>query len=108
MKILDALSAIVVCLCFVAPLMASPIPIGAPSSLGYSMGSNIGLGFSELDMLSSSYKQAPDGFNVQGSTIRAALTSSIWTILSLPPVRWERSAATDIRTPARRGSGASF
>ena len=67
MKTRFPLSALVVSLCLVAPLMASPIPIGSPAGSGYAMGSNIGLGLAELDMLSSSYKQAPSGFSVQGS-----------------------------------------
>ena len=60
------LLAVVALLCFAAPLMGSPIPIGAPASLGYAMGSNIGLGFAELDILSSSYRQGSDAFNLQG------------------------------------------
>jgi hypothetical protein len=61
------LLAVVVLVCFATPLMASPIPIGAPASPGYAMGSNVGLGFAELDVLSSSYKQDPSGFSVQGA-----------------------------------------
>ena len=64
MKFRFLLWAVVALLCLVAPLMAGPIPISAPSSPGYAM-SNSGLGFSELDILSSSYKQAPDTFNLQ-------------------------------------------
>jgi PEP-CTERM motif len=66
MKFRFLLWAVVALLCLVAPLMAGPIPISAPSSPGYAM-SNSGLGFSELDILSSSYKQAPDTFNLQRS-----------------------------------------
>ncbi len=61
------LLAVVALLCFAAPLMGSPILIGAPASPGYAMGSNVGLGFAELDILSSSYRQGSGGFNVQGS-----------------------------------------
>lgn len=67
MKTRFPLSALVVIGSFVAPLMASPIPIGAPANPGYAMGSNIGLGFAELDVLSTSYKRVPDSFNLQGS-----------------------------------------
>ncbi len=48
-------------------MMASPITIGAPTNRGYAMSSNVGLGFADLDILSSSYKQGPGDFSVRGS-----------------------------------------
>jgi hypothetical protein len=103
MKILFPLLAVVALLCGVAPLMASPIPISAPLGPAYAMGSNAGLGFSDLDVLSSSYRQGLGDFNVpeaMGNPIPA--TGLAGPIIS---DRHSDPGPTAIRTPVSEPSG---